>query len=465
MFLSVRRPIFSLLRFFPQFFRRFVSLPFSRTLSMADSKMLDDVDSDDIPHAFLCCVCLDLLYKPIVLSCGHISCFWCVHKSMNGFRESHCPICRRPYYHFPTICEMLHLLILKMYPMAYKRRQNQTLEEERKLGLFSPQYDSLACGSRAGEKIEHLEDSANGEMNANTKNDNVVAELILEENSEVVRSASVEILNSLGDLHGQNTQNQETVTVADVLCRACTQLLLRPVVLNCGHAFCESCINLRVETLECQVCQSLQPRGFPNVCLELDQFLKEQLPEEYKLRSDSVQLKLAETFKHESPTSCSSEGGKKGQGLPRWDEVASKVHPAVGCDSCGMYPIIGDRYKCEDCFEEVGFDLCGECYNTRSKRPGRFNQQHRPEHKFKLVLPTMFSTMRSRIVTEIMLEEGSTTFIIANDEGSESSEDIGAILELSSDARESEEDNSDVDVRTQTNSNDSRTDQNMSRPT
>lgn len=72
-------------------------------------------------------------------------------------------------------------------------------------------------------------------MNANTKNDNVVAELILEENSEVVRSASVEILNSLGDLHGQNTQNQETVTVADVLCRACTQLLLRPVVLNCGH--------------------------------------------------------------------------------------------------------------------------------------------------------------------------------------------------------------------------------------
>lgn len=130
-----------------------------------------------------------------------------------------------------------------------------------------------------------------------------------------------------------------------------------------------------------------------------------------------------------------------------------------------MYPIIGDRYKCEDCFEEVGFDLCGECYNTRSKRPGRFNQQHRPEHKFKLVLPTMFSTMRSRIVTEIMLEEGSTTFIIANDEGSESSEDIGAILELSSDARESEEDNSDVDVRTQTNSNDSRTDQNMSRPT
>ena len=69
-------------------------------------------------------------------------------------------------------------------------------------------------------------------------------------------------------------------------------------------AFCESCINLRVETLECQVCQSLQPRGFPNVCLELDQFLKEQLPEEYKLRSDSVQLKLAETFKHESPTSC-----------------------------------------------------------------------------------------------------------------------------------------------------------------
>lgn len=103
------------------------------------------------------------------------------------------------------------------------------------MGIFSPQFDALACGSQAGKKVEHLEDSANGELNTNTNNDNVVAELILEENSEVVRSASVESINSLQDLYGQKTQNQEKISVADVICRACTQLLFRPVVLNCGH--------------------------------------------------------------------------------------------------------------------------------------------------------------------------------------------------------------------------------------
>lgn len=118
-----------------------------------------------IVESFLMCLfvfwCRDLLYKPIVLgkmlllqvcliksvffwkmllfnwflifsfvaACGHISCFWCVHYSMDGTHESHCPICRNPYSHFPTICQMLHFMLLKMYPVAYKRREKQTLGE------------------------------------------------------------------------------------------------------------------------------------------------------------------------------------------------------------------------------------------------------------------------------------------------------------------------------------------------
>uniref|UniRef100_A0A2N9IU51 Uncharacterized protein n=1 Tax=Fagus sylvatica TaxID=28930 RepID=A0A2N9IU51_FAGSY len=49
--------------------------------------MDEDVGSEEIPHSFICCVCWDLLYKPIVLSCGHISCFWCVHRSMSGLHH------------------------------------------------------------------------------------------------------------------------------------------------------------------------------------------------------------------------------------------------------------------------------------------------------------------------------------------------------------------------------------------
>ena len=34
----------------------------------------------------------------------------------------------------------------------------------------------------------------------------------------------------------------------------------------------------------------------------------------------------------------------------------------VGCDACGLYPIVGDRWRCRDCPERIGFDLCGACH-------------------------------------------------------------------------------------------------------
>lgn len=37
--------------------------------------------------------------------------------------------------------------------------------------------------------------------------------------------------------------------------------------------------------------------------------------------------------------------------------------------------------------EKMGFDLCGACYNAPFKIPGRFNQQHKPEHVLELVPP------------------------------------------------------------------------------
>lgn len=49
-----------------------------------------------------------------------------------------------------------------------------------------------------------------------------------------------------------------------------------------------------------------------------------------------------------------------------------------------MYPIIGDRYSCKDCKEEVGDDLCKDCYETTSRVSGRFNQQHTSDHRLEL---------------------------------------------------------------------------------
>ncbi|XP_015892584.3 E3 ubiquitin-protein ligase PRT1 [Ziziphus jujuba] len=397
-----------------------------------EDRTSDGVKSEEISESFICCVCLDLLYKPIVLCCGHVSCFWCVHKSMNGLRESHCPICRNSYNHFPTICQMLHFLLQKMYPIAYKARELQVLEEEKENDCFSPQLDAHAHNLQADQDLEN---PACKESSATMKQLDSISHI--SDNGTTVpeqgTNGNPEATGIAIDIDKNFPQNQHSgnckqISVADVLCAACKQMLFCPVVLNCGHVYCESCaIGIAGEMLKCQVCQSPQPKGLPKVCLELGNFLEEQFPKEYALRRDAVRLKEVDSNRGWQ-TNGSTEGGKQADILAWWSDPHSKVHMNAGCDSCGMYPIIGDRYRCTDCVEKIGFDLCGDCYNTRSKLPGRFNQQHTPEHKFELVPSNMIRNIMLRLVTG-PIDDGSTLLITAD--GSENLEDLSSPPSLS----------------------------------
>ncbi|CAI9107442.1 OLC1v1006793C1 [Oldenlandia corymbosa var. corymbosa] len=379
-------------------------------------KDLDD-SSEKISEAFTCCVCLDLLYKPIVLACGHVSCFWCVHKSMSGLRESHCPICRNPYHHFPTICQMLHFILLKMYPISYKRREIQISEFEREADCFSPQLEDRVCKGQTEQEACHAN---NSQMRVDDT----------EASSFVVDH---------GDFHPTVANGTcQTITVDDALCTFCNQLVYHPVVLNCGHVFCESCTLVQKnEMIKCAKCEIAHPGRIPKVCLELDNFLEEQFPTEYALRKSSVQLKQS-CGQQESPSTCSAGDAKEsspvltssgGHPLSWWGD--HKVHIAAGCDSCGMFPIIGDRYKCKDCVEAIGFDLCGDCYNTRSKLPGRFNQQHTPEHQFELMRPNSIRNIMWRLLRDVSSAPSSTP------DTPESG--VTVVPSLSDDARESAE--------------------------
>ncbi|GMJ09010.1 proteolysis 1 [Hibiscus trionum] len=357
-------------------------------------------DAEEISDDFVCCVCLDLLYKPIVLHCGHISCFWCVHRSMNSRYESHCPVCRNPYSHFPAICQMLHFLFLKLYPVTYKNREARILEEEKKVGCFSPEFSGHACGSEADGEINHLGSSSESSNFSDSS------------------STSKELNKPVGQNQIESRVSDEQndqITVADVLCTDCKQLLFRPIVLNCGHVYCQTCISIPAdEMLRCQVCQCLHPRGLPKVCLTLDHFLEAKFPNEYALRKDAIQLEQASS-KHEQPSTCSVEDGKRDSSpvqLPSRVEPRPYTHIGVGCDACGMSPIVGDRYKCNDCTEVMGFDLCGDCYKTRPKLPGRFNQRHTPDHKFVLIKRHV--TRRWRLLTE-QLENDSTSIVIIDE--------------------------------------------------
>lgn len=452
--------------------------------SMED-QFLDGADSDEISRSFTCCVCLDLLYKPIVLACGHISCFWCVHYSMDGTHESHCPICRNPYSHFPTICQMLHFMLLKMYPVAYKRREKQTLEREEETRCFSPRFDAYGGGSHTYKKLKIEADPADPSItvfefklcpdSSSNRVKKHFADLMQRQPVSLPQDFVIPISKqtSGGNPQGATLADEENVvlknnldqtceqlSIADVQCTACKQLLFRPVVLNCGHVYCETCFNIPVdERFRCEVCQVLHPSGFPKVCLELDHFLEEQFPEEYALRREAVQLKAVHL--HDAPSTWSKNSGIQGF---KWSSVPKeeyctwlrdngpKIHLRVGCDSCGMCPIIGDRYRCKDCKEKIGFDLCGDCYNTNSKLPGRFNQQHTPEHKFELVNWKLKQEMMRLMVEQlgdgfaapyfsgISLEQPGdpTAAFVSLDDAEETAENAAAIV-LDDDAEETAE--------------------------
>ncbi|KAJ1280026.1 hypothetical protein BS78_04G200700 [Paspalum vaginatum] len=307
-------------------------------------------DLDD-PH-FMCCVCLELLYKPVVISCGHMSCFWCVHKTMHIIRESHCAICRQPYKHFPSICQLLHHLLLKLEPAEYKRREKEVLEEEKSIETYSPQIiEFLNSKNNVGNNENRHEDSKTGPPQEVSLNGSIVDE------------------------------NSKKINLEDVACPLCKEMLYQPAVLNCGHVYCVSCLSSNDEALKCHVCGSLHPGDFPNVCLDLDHFLEEYFPAEYVSRGQKVQFKKGQCNREgsSSGTSCT-----KGSNRTQHDEDLANIHIGVGCDSCGAYPIRGKRYKCQDCTELIGFDLCDACYNSSSKLPGRFNQQHTPDHRMEL---------------------------------------------------------------------------------
>lgn len=380
---------------------------------------LSDGNNDQFPECFQCCICLEFLYKPVVLACGHISCFWCVHKAMSAWHQSHCPICRHPFFHFPSICQLLHFLLIKLDPVAYKRREKQVLEEEQKQDCFSPQFDFLST-----EMISSHSDPLSSEKinrdDVTTVIENCVP-LEFEGNCNIAEEE-----NKLPEDGGANRIYKQ-MSVNDVLCVACKQLLVRPLVLNCGHVYCKSCLHTppKNESLRCQLCQSLHPGGFPRVCLKLDHFLVEQFPKEYTHRKATLQNKEVDCQQGLSTCAVQSENHHSKSVWPIkndnswWHEHGSKIHYAVGCDSCGMYPIIGKRYKCLDCKEAIGFDLCEDCYNTRSKLPGRFNQQHTSEHRFECVQLNIPSSLVLRVMMQHS-ETDSNASVLSNDASEES---------------------------------------------
>ncbi|KAL4426838.1 hypothetical protein ABPG77_006624 [Micractinium sp. CCAP 211/92] len=402
------------------------------------------------PEDWRCPTCLDLAYKPAVNSaCGHVFCFWCLHKAMSPYAPSACPICRAQYTNLPAICPRLHHFLACQFPEAYAARREETEAEEEELGAKSPEPQAsglLPPPAAPGQwRPQHFACDA----------------------------------------------------------PRCGRLLCHPVVLICGHAVCQDCLPAcsngggghgtaaspaagagtcaqtspgvaAAGALACPAC-GLAARQAPALCKQLADLLAELFPGESSQREAEAHAARAACAEHEadaqaaatasaaaataeSPSATSPEaaapptaaaaaaagetsiraytqqhdGAASGSASPpggqpaspaAWQSLSPSLTSAlrrrqaeggagqamaermeqsllrmtageeyawhgVGCDGCGQYPIQGRRYKCLDCPEAIGFDLCGACMDQGlSDIVGRFNQRHTPQHRMRSMRP------------------------------------------------------------------------------
>ena len=52
-----------------------------------------------IQEELVCCICLDMLWRPVTQECGHLVCYEC-HSEMKNIQELQCPICRKRKHWF-----------------------------------------------------------------------------------------------------------------------------------------------------------------------------------------------------------------------------------------------------------------------------------------------------------------------------------------------------------------------------
>lgn len=326
----------------------------------ASSPVTSGGASKEATESLACSICLELLYKPVVTACGHMFCFWCGYYGMNGFRASSCPLCRRSFMYFPRICGLLHFMLMKAFPDEYARRACEARCHEEEHKRFSPEL--------APHELSALRHFKQG-VGATTT---IVNSLVSTSNDHSMLSSPESNSNPQCGQQAEDSSRHENLTKDDLCCALCHSLLYRPVVLNCGDVFCEPCLKMHNFKVHCPTCKAPHPPGSVLVCLQLDQFVQIAFPAEYANR------RLQHPAESSTPFADFCETVDT--------ETEAYLHIGVGCDGCGMLPIIGDRYKCDDCEEAIGFDVCGSCYKSGSLT-GRFNQKHQPTHRMRQVTP------------------------------------------------------------------------------
>lgn len=109
------------------------------------------------------------------------------------------------------------------------------LEEEKKSGYYSPQFDLDTCESQA--KFGHsCSPSSSSTINLDSNSSNVGTSECMDQPGSS-HEGEPEITGTRVEEKAlpQDNLTQQKISVPDVMCTMCKQLLFHPVVLHCGH--------------------------------------------------------------------------------------------------------------------------------------------------------------------------------------------------------------------------------------
>jgi len=170
---------------------------------------------------------------------------------------------------------------------------------------------------------------------------------------------------------------------AEFRCQVCGEHVRRGLVSVCGHLFCSGCFPSDPNKAVCPCGSRLIYRPKPcQLLLSItgDEGACDACPvggEVERLPSlpPTTRASIQDCFKSLAVWNLRAPAPKQ---LPY-------VHFGVGCDACGVYPISGRAFRCRDCPDQVGFDLCADCHTLHRGEgyAGRFGQAHTKDHSME----------------------------------------------------------------------------------
>ena len=362
--------------------------------------------------------CLPFVPLRFLFACVFVFCI----RSMSYTSVSKCPLCRSEFTHLPRVSELLHTVLSKSFPKQYNQRAKETVEfeEEQEIeSMSTATRETLSTpdqlkreGAEEGKAVD-VEDEL-------FKCDHCGQRLF----QPCITSPCSHCLcgTCSGMFIPAEEEDQDQQVAGDSShgqpihkCPVCSQTLAAPpqtchvlnnyLVKRYGDLSRELNLKRRRSSMQSPATASASVSASPRETSEMQERVQQELEMEeggeYVIVPSVSGRSNAQESRHD--VNSGSENQNAGQGPMQvensnlqeriirvlkspCDTVSPEnfVHFGVGCDGCGVCPIVGLRYKCTECEERIGFDLCANCHQNHHG-PGRFNQQHKPEHTMVLV--------------------------------------------------------------------------------